>query len=241
VSVITFDGDLPDKGAVRNILSDVYMEYVQWTNESYTIALKSYFSAKTVNTLILGDCTAEGLQLDLFSDGALVYTTGWIELNRRLAPDENSLDITDQNIFIRHFSQVEADALELNLASEGMIKLHKLYMGGRESIRTPANYEYPIIGNGQGKRSDIGVAYGYKMDTLRILKAHWDFIDDTDRRVVERVLDRVQNVDPCYIQPCSESEYIPPMFGVFKQEMGNKKKLDRWQWEGLDLEFTQVT
>jgi hypothetical protein len=241
VSALTFSGTLPDKGNIMNILSDVYMEYVQW-NRQPPFSLIGAFSPRSIDTLILGGCTADEFQLYFYKDGVYVGGGLPVQIDRRLAPAASALDVTDQNIFIYHFPPITADAFSFDItAGTSPIALHKLYLGGRASIRLPSSYEYPLVGKGQGKLTDIGVAYGYKMDTSRRLKAHWDFIDDTDRRQVERMLDAVQNVQPCFIKPCAADEYIPPLFGVFQQEMGNKKKADRWLWDGLDLEFTQVT
>jgi hypothetical protein len=256
----------PDAGyELENLSSDVYSEHCVWGGEGDVRIAGIFGGVKKIDTVIFGNPGWNEFRGVFYNGGNVVFKTGsvfWSTENgvyvkhktgriifnhysddkaplcRKLAPREEKLDVTDQNIIIIPL-YIEADSFAFDFDGPG--RLNKLYLGRETRVAAPHDISYGYKGNANGGITDYGVVYGAKYPPTRTFGASWDLMDDTDRRALERYMLDVQTVVPHYIAPVPEYYYIPPMFAALANDaLNNKKRAQSWHWEGFDLSWTEV-
>jgi hypothetical protein len=253
----------PSMGSLSNLSSNVYAENCQWSASS--INMSGVYSGGA-NCVIFGNCSANTLtghfggtdvknacflsdfwrnRMKAGATDRLVLSDGasGVSVSRMLAPGEASLDATDQNIAVLTFEGApQSGQWSFTLTGSGPISMNSFCVGVLRSWLPASSYSYELQLFGEGKVTDIGVVYGYKMPSRRMLSCSWDALSDTDRRAVERYLDAVQNVTPHYVIASPEMEYIPPMFAYIKnQTLPNVKAKRSWTWGATQLNFMEAT
>jgi hypothetical protein len=226
--------DTPALGSLEYLKSDVYEERCVWEAESAALS-DSYFGR--ADCLILGNCTADYMTGTI--GGASMGDTS---ISRALAPKETALDATDQNIAVMRLSGASINGgFSLTLRGIAPIELNAFYIGRLREWLPASEYAYSFEGRGQGKLTDYGVAYGARRPSRRALDCSWDSLSDVDRRVMERYMDSVQNVAPHFVIAHPETEFIPPLFAVLKnQSLANVKQKNSWAWSGAALNYIGV-
>ena len=265
---IGFSGDAPKQGYdFENLASDVYLENVIWERNSVTVS--GTFPAKRISALILGNPNFEKMSGFFFLNGVAVADfdrRNWItnrrerivgngsrivffpsgtgkgegiEVRRRLAPGEDSPDLTDQNIFVLMTGGFEADSFALTFTGSQPVSLNKLYVGGTTEWIVGENCGYPLSGNRSGGLTDMGTVYGSRRPSVRGFGYSWSVIDDSHRRSMERYMDAVQNYKAHFIMPFDrDGDFIPPMFvRLASREAKNEKWRGGWFWTSPSLNW----
>jgi hypothetical protein len=256
----------PSLGDLAFLTNDIYQEYVKWDASKITLA--GIFAGQRVDAIILGNCSADyisgtvgdvqigrsylktgGRQHINTDGGERLYIddgesglAGKIPIARTLAPEAEELDVTDQNIVIFELPE-GTEAWNFNITIEGAapITLNKFYIGKSRSWLPAGNYTYTLEGRGHGNITDIGIVYGYTMPSVRTLECKFDFINDVDRREIEKYINTVQNVKPHFVSAHKEDCYIPPMFAALnEQKLTNTKQKNSWIWSGASLKYTEA-
>jgi hypothetical protein len=243
----------------------VYMEYTQWNAPACTITGSLRGPA---STLILGAPSADymrgviggwditripllsGAKRRIFKDNSANYLLANhaaaggpndVAIEETLAPGETGPALFDQRIFIFDFPEVPGGAFSITLSGGSPITLSKLWIGVPTELLPCSKYEVNTIMDGAGAWTDLGVAYGHKRTGRREIACSWELHEDGERRRIERYIERAQNVQAHFVEPCDKHEYIPPLFAVLESKgFEGEIKAPGWFWGGQTLKYREA-